>query len=359
MLLLGCDVARHDPDGELALKYRARHPQLARPVDLLVQRPCELALLLLALHPGRRQPEHGQRERRARDDLEQLRPRAQPAGEQLALRDAAADVPLQPRHAVAAQHEPHLEGAEAAAQRDLPVAVVGDEPAVAVRVAVDVQLGPERLLEPGAVGHEHARGVEVGQQPLVHVEVEGVEVRQVVHAYGLLRLGRHEGGPGVRGVDVHPDLALPRRRGCCCSVALAVGGRSVGGGCPVELGQGVDDSAEVVHGARVGGAERGCHEEGLQALGFQRLERRLEGLAGHGEVGRGGRGHLGVADAKDPGGLLGGRVGGGAAQGDEPAALAHVEVLELLRGDCTGCGEGVAQVLLACRDHHGEDGLAG
>ena len=33
---------------------------------------------------------------------------------------------LQARDAVGAEHEPDLEGAEAAAQRDLPVAVVGD-----------------------------------------------------------------------------------------------------------------------------------------------------------------------------------------------------------------------------------------
>ena len=55
--------------------------------------------------------------------------------EQLPQLDVLADVRLEAGDAVGAEHEPDLEGAEAAPQGDLPVAVVGDEAGLGVVVA--------------------------------------------------------------------------------------------------------------------------------------------------------------------------------------------------------------------------------
>jgi hypothetical protein len=67
--------------------------------------------------------EADQVERRGRQPLEVVA-RVHPARELLRPSDLPLDVRAQPLHAVVADHQPELERPEAAAERDLPVAVI-------------------------------------------------------------------------------------------------------------------------------------------------------------------------------------------------------------------------------------------
>jgi len=71
--------------------------------------------------------QHGQRIRGPTDDLKQIAAAPDQASKVLAKRDVPAHQVAQAGDAVAAQHEPDLQRPEAPAERDLPVAVVGDE----------------------------------------------------------------------------------------------------------------------------------------------------------------------------------------------------------------------------------------
>ena len=106
-------------------------------------------------------------------------------------------------HAVGADDEPDLEAAEAPAQRDLPVAVVGHEAALAVGVAQVGGRDGEGVDEVLALPDVEEGGVEVGEEPFVHVCVEGVEGGEGGGV--VFVLGEDEGDAGVGGVDVDPD----------------------------------------------------------------------------------------------------------------------------------------------------------
>ena len=85
------------------------------------------------------------------------------------------DVPLQSIDAVRAHHEPDLQRSKAPSERDLPVAVIGHEAAVGEGIAEvgrgDAECGREIF----ASADEEAAGVEVGEEPFVHVHIEAVE----------------------------------------------------------------------------------------------------------------------------------------------------------------------------------------
>ena len=134
-----------------------------------------------------------------------------------------SDVLPQPFLAVEPQHEPYLQGAEPAAKRDVPVPVVGDlalvlvlklpqsgDVAVAARQStpahvylevegIDVESVDQLVL----VLHPHGGAVEVDEQPLVHVEVEGVGELDAVEDGPVLRAD--EGAARVRRVYVQPQ----------------------------------------------------------------------------------------------------------------------------------------------------------
>ncbi|KUI56885.1 hypothetical protein VP1G_10850 [Cytospora mali] len=323
MPLLRQTVPGHDPDSELALEHSPRHPDLTGLVDLLIQLLRQLIPPLLRLRL-RSHPEHSQGKDRPRQHLKQVPPPLHQPSKQLPQLDAPPDILLQAPDAVVAHDEPDLQGAEPPPQGDLPVPVVGHEAAVAVRVAVDVQLRAHGLLQPAAVGHEQAGRVEVGQQPLVHVGVERVEPPQVVHAHGRLRLGRHQRRPRVRRVDVHPHLALLPGRD------LVVG---VGGGAPLRRAVAVGDRGEAT-GLRQRGARQGV------------IRRRRDGDSG-------------VPHAEDLGSLLGRRVTSRTSKRDHPAPLPHGQVIQLLLADLPRGRERLAEVLIPRGDHHSQDRLGG
>lgn len=290
--------------------------------------------------------EHRQGEARARDDLEQVGAALQQAREGLGEADVLPDVGLQAPDAVRAHDEPDLEAAEAPPERDLPVAVVGHEPRVRVAVAQDRQRHAQRVDQRPPVPHVQHAAVEVDQQPLVQVRVEAVEApqRPLAHQPAVLRAQQRH--PRVRRVHVHPDLAAVRT-----TTAAAAARRRA------QLRQHVGDGVHVVDGARVGGAHRGRQEEGLEPPGAQLQDRSPQRRPRHlvpvGGVDR----HGPVADAGDLGALLGGAVGGGAAEGDEPAAALGPRVfppLLVVRGDV---GRRLAQVLVARGHDDRRDGL--
>lgn len=84
------------------------------------------------------------------------------------------DVALQTGNAVGPHDEPELEAAEAAAQRDAPMAVVYG--AVGVAVLEVERVDDEGGGQADTVTHPESGAVEAGQQPLVGVRVEGVGV---------------------------------------------------------------------------------------------------------------------------------------------------------------------------------------
>ncbi|GAW25135.1 putative aromatic-L-amino-acid decarboxylase [Rosellinia necatrix] len=331
------------PHGEDAPDDGARQEDLAAGQHVVVRLLGELVRLQdgrgVALAP---EPEHGEGEARARDDLEQVGPGAQQGGERLGEADVPADVGPQAADAVGADDEPDLEAAEAAAEGDLPVAVVGDEAAVGVGVLEDGEAHAQGVGQPGAVAHVQQAAVEVDEQPLVHVDVVAVEARE--HGRQVLVLGAHERGAGVGRVHVHPDLAL--------AGALLLG-RQGGGGR--DLVEDVGDAVEVVDGAGVGGAEGGREVEDLEPARAQARDGAAQLGARHPVPVGGVDGDGAEPDAGDLRGLLRRRVRGGAAEGDEPRAPQRHGVLALLVvGDVR---RRLAQVLVPRGDHDGRDGL--
>lgn len=330
LLLDLCHAGAH-ADGELAVDDGRREEELAVGVDGLVHGLGALVDLVLG---GPVDAQGHQPEARLGEDGEEVRPGLDLGLQGLAQLDAVADVSLEALDAEAPEHEPQLEGAEAAAQGDLPVAVVGDELVVAELVPQVGGLDAQGLDEPGAAADPDGGAVKGGEHPLVRVEAEGVE--GLKGRGEVLVLVEEEGRPRVGGVDVDPDL---------------VGGAEAGP-------EGLDDGLEVVDGAHVGGAERRGEVEGVEAEGAEVGDGGLEGDAGHGEAVLLKDGDGGEADAEDLGGLLCARVGARAADGDELAPQLPHGLLLLVRvvGEVGGDGGGV---LFAGGHHVCEDGLAG
>lgn len=351
MLLAHRRRARRHANRQLPIHDGARQVHLPTRVQRLVQRLGALIHLRLI------RPDHAkrqQREPRFRKHGEQVRPRAQFAVERRAEVHAALDMRAQTAHAVAAQDEPQLEGAEAAAERDLPVAVVGDEVRVGELVAQVRGLDAEGRDEVGAGPHPHGGAVKRREQPLVRVEIEGVEVGE--RRRKVLVFFEDERGAGKRGVDVHPDFT---RRGLRSSSSsrIAVGGGS-GGGSGLEVGrQSGRDAGKVVDGADVRRAERRRDIKRLEPFGAELVELGLQCRARHGVAAGLVDGDRVEAHANDLRRLLRARVRAGAAQRHELAAVLPQLLLFLLairqvRGD-------LRQVLVAGGDHDGEDGLGG
>ena len=241
-----------------------------------------------------------------------------------------ADVGAEAFDAVVAEDEPEFEGAEAASERDLPIAVIDDLAGGAGLVAEVLGGDGEGGVEGGAVAGPEERAIEVGQQPLVRVEVEGVGAFDALD-HGA-ELGADHGGAGVGGVDVQPDGA----------------GRRVIGGALREAVDGID-------GAGAGGADGGADKEGAQASGEVVADLDAQGLGVHGEGGVArDEADVAPADARDHGGLDDGGVRLGRGVGDEGGVAEGAVGGGSLRGGTEG-----VEPAGAGGDHGGEDGLAG
>ena len=81
---------------------------------------------------------------------------------------------LQAFHAIVADHEPQLQRAEAAAELNVPVAIVDHRARFRGLVAQVFRQNAQRLDERLAVGDPEAVAVEVGEHPLMRIEVVAV-----------------------------------------------------------------------------------------------------------------------------------------------------------------------------------------
>jgi len=122
-------------------------------------------------------------------------------GQPASVGDVAADALTDALDALVAEHEPQLEGAKAAAQRDAPVAQVADE--AVLRGAQIARVGAHHAHEVVWVAHVVRAEVEAGAHPLVRVEDERVGAFDAVPHPA--ELGAHHRGSGEGGVDVQPQ----------------------------------------------------------------------------------------------------------------------------------------------------------
>src|ERR1039458_8938541 len=85
-----------------------------------------------------------------------------------------ANVVLQAFDSVVADHEPELQRAEAASELDVPVAVVDDCARLGSLIPQVLGQNAQRLNQRLAVGDPEAVAVEVGEHPLMRIEVVAV-----------------------------------------------------------------------------------------------------------------------------------------------------------------------------------------
>ena len=118
--------------------------------------------------------------------------------------DAAAEVCAEAVDTVRAEDHPHLERAEAAAERDLHVAQVGD--CLARHAARLEVFGRDRECgdEPPAVAHPQRRALDVHEPPLVQVGRERVALGDGGERSGAL-FRECECDAAVCSIDVHPE----------------------------------------------------------------------------------------------------------------------------------------------------------
>ena len=161
-----------------------------------------------------------------REDAEKIAPRFHQLRKEIAEIEVVADVLLQALDSPSPQHEPDLERSETPPKRDLPVTVVGHQPAVCVRVAEICRGDAQGAGQVRSFLHVQSRSVEIRQQPFVHVHVEGVDEGHMLGE--VLVLGQHERGSGVGGVAVDPDVRVVAGHGgdggevvCCAGVCRA------------------------------------------------------------------------------------------------------------------------------------------
>ena len=148
------------------------------------------------------------------------------SGQPLRVLQIAAQPRLQGRHALLADQEPQLQRAEAAAERDAPVAVVLHA-AVGGRLQV-ARVGGHHAHEVLGVAHEVDRAVERRAEPLVRVEHERVGALDALPHPAAL--GQDHGRAGHRGIDVQPRRRARRATSAIASTgSSAVRGRGAGG----------------------------------------------------------------------------------------------------------------------------------
>ena len=180
---------------------------LTAPVDPGEQRRVTGVLGCEVLAPDP-QPEAHQAERHRRGDLE-AGIGLQPLLEHGRETDVLPQPPAQPLDAEAPQHEPELQGAEAPPQRNPPVAVV-DHLGIALGAQV-LGLDGAGSKQGRAIAHEVGRAVEVGEEPLVRVEDEGVGVLRSGDDVPVL--GEDGRAAGEGGIHVEEDLLRGAERG--------------------------------------------------------------------------------------------------------------------------------------------------
>ena len=144
--------------------------------------------------------------RRAQLPLRVLRhPALEPRGQL----DAAADVGLEARAPVAAEHRPQLQRSEAPAERGPVLAQA--ERVLGIRRAQVLGDQAERRSEVPRPAGPQQRAVHRGEHPLVSVDHERVGVLDPLERPAMLRADHRR--TGVRGIDMEPGAGALRRRG--------------------------------------------------------------------------------------------------------------------------------------------------
>ena len=260
-------------------------------VEALEQAPVELV--------PRPMGEAHQVQRRRRDELEIGRG-GEPGGELAGEFDMAAEVILQALDAVVADDEPELEGAEPAAQRHLPVAIIDDRARLGRLISEVLRQHAQGLDERRPVGNVEAVAVEIGEQPLVRVE--GVGIGQLEPVEEVAELRAEGGGAGHGAVHVQPETV------------------------PAADGAEVGERIEAVGGGRAGGGgDETRHEAGLAILG----DLGCQGLGAHGAMlVRLDKAQVAAPQTRYLHGLLDGGMGVRRGVGNQPAGAAGFVGLE-------------------------------
>src|ERR1700685_1639813 len=112
------------------------------------------------------------------------------------------DVILQACDAIGANYEPQLQGAKAAAERNLPVAVVKPRTRFRGLVAQVFGKNTQSLNQSLAIGHVKAVAIEVGKHPLVRIE--RVTVGKFDPTMSIPKLRTQRSRSRHRSIDVKP-----------------------------------------------------------------------------------------------------------------------------------------------------------
>lgn len=138
----------------------------------------------------------------ARRDEFEARIRGDKGFKEFGNADVFADVRLESADTVMTNDEPEFEGAEAASERNLPVAIVEDF--ARIRGAISEVFGSdrERIGECATVAHKEAVAIEIGEQPLVGVEAERVAIFDAPE--NVTKFRADGGSAGVGCIDVQP-----------------------------------------------------------------------------------------------------------------------------------------------------------
>ena len=196
-------VADRDPDRVLPVELGVRQEDLAAVVDAGHQR-FVVRVQLGVRQPGGAVAEADGRERDRREPLP-VRLGLDPRGELAAPAAVLADPRRHPLGAEAADQDPELERAEAAAELDPVLVEVVD---LALVAACEVlRHEAERVAERLGLPEQQQRGVERREHPLVRVDHDRVGALPAGEQAAVLGGERHRAAVG--GVDVQPEpLAL-------------------------------------------------------------------------------------------------------------------------------------------------------
>src|SRR6266496_5869470 len=148
---------------------------------------------------ARPQPETNQVQRRGNGQLK-TRVAADPARELLGQPDVLADMELQSFDSVIAKHEPQLQRAKPAAERNVPIAIIDDGPRFRGFVPQIFGKNAERLDQYLAVRNVKTVTIEVRKHPFVRIEAIAVGVLEAGVDVAKLRAERGSAGHG--GVNV-------------------------------------------------------------------------------------------------------------------------------------------------------------
>src|SRR5208282_5378235 len=110
-------------------------------------------------------------------------------------------------HAIMTDHEPKFQGAKAAAERNLPVAIINHRTRLCGLITQILGQNAQGLNQRFAIGNIKAVAVKVSEHPLVRIE--SVTVGELNSVMSMPELGAERGCSRHRGINVEPYIAFP------------------------------------------------------------------------------------------------------------------------------------------------------